>query len=270
MSLVALIAATAIAVPAAVLASHSWGGYHWARTSNPFTLKVGDNVTSAWDSYLNTTIADWSVSTVADLVKVAGTQNVKRCGGTTGRVEVCNAKYGNTGWLGIAGISITGGTHITKGYVKLNDTYFASGSYNTPAWRNLVSCQEVGHTLGLGHVDENFTNPNQNTCMDYTNSPESNQHPNAHDYQMLETLYAHLDSTTTISASLPSGRGATSIVDQLDQNHPAAWGRLVAATPGHGIEMYELDLGKGSKQVTIVTWTLEAAASRRAAHQHAD
>jgi hypothetical protein len=27
------------------------GNYHWARTSNPFTLKLGDNVSSAWDSY---------------------------------------------------------------------------------------------------------------------------------------------------------------------------------------------------------------------------
>jgi hypothetical protein len=33
-------------------ANHSWGGYHWARTSNPFTLKLGDNVSSEWDSYL--------------------------------------------------------------------------------------------------------------------------------------------------------------------------------------------------------------------------
>src|SRR5213596_2171882 len=47
----------ALAVPA--FANHSWGGYHWARTSNPFTLKVGDNVTSPWDGILNTTISDW-------------------------------------------------------------------------------------------------------------------------------------------------------------------------------------------------------------------
>ena len=23
-------------------ANHSWNGYHWARTANPFTLKTGD------------------------------------------------------------------------------------------------------------------------------------------------------------------------------------------------------------------------------------
>ncbi len=27
-------------------ANHSWGRYHWARTSNPFTLKLVDNALS--------------------------------------------------------------------------------------------------------------------------------------------------------------------------------------------------------------------------------
>lgn len=27
--------------------AHAWGTYHWARTANPFALKLGDNVTSA-------------------------------------------------------------------------------------------------------------------------------------------------------------------------------------------------------------------------------
>ena len=30
--------------------------------------------------------------------------------------------------------------------------------------------------------------------MDYTNSPGSNQHPNQHDYDMLDAIYGHLDS----------------------------------------------------------------------------
>src|SRR5205823_8080031 len=35
-------------------ATHSWNGYHWARTANPFTVKLGNNVSSAWTSSLNT------------------------------------------------------------------------------------------------------------------------------------------------------------------------------------------------------------------------
>ena len=52
---------------------------------------------------------------------------------------------------------------------EVNDTYFNTAKYNTPVWRNLVMCQEVGHTLGLDHQDEIFDNVNLGTCMDYTN-----------------------------------------------------------------------------------------------------
>ena len=119
-----LVVAVVIAIGFAshVFATHSWGGYHWARTGNPFTLKVGDNVSQAWDARLDEAISDWSVSTVLDLTKVAGGTRPKSCRATSGRIEVCNASYGNTGWLGIAQISITGGEHITQGIAKLNDT----------------------------------------------------------------------------------------------------------------------------------------------------
>src|SRR5215212_1096853 len=163
--------------------NHSWGDYHWARTANPFTLNLGDNVTSTWDPYLTTSSSetDWSQSTVLDTTVVPGTSSAKRCPAKDGRVEVCNSTYGKNGWLGIA--SIWGkGSHITKGTTKLNDSYFKTTKYNTPAWRSLVMCQEVGHTFGLGHQDENFSNENLNTCMDYTNLPDSNQHPNQGDY----------------------------------------------------------------------------------------
>src|SRR5215207_1679842 len=147
------------AIPTISMANHSWGGYHWARTSNPFTLKVGDNVSSNWDAYLNGAISDWSKSTVLDLVKVTGTVNPKTCKATAGMIQACNARYGNNGWLGLAGISITGGTHITQAYTKLNDTYFDTAKYNTPSWRALVACQEIAHDFGLDHQDENFDNP---------------------------------------------------------------------------------------------------------------
>lgn len=258
---IAALAVVAVAVP--VWATHAWSNYHWARTSNPFTLKAVDSVTSTWDSYLNTSIADWSQSTVLNLTKEAGNSSsstTRKCSAPTGKVQVCNNTYGNNGWLGIAGISISG-SHITKGYVKLNDTYFNTSTYNTTPWRNLVMCQEIGHTFGLGHNDEDFNTTN-GTCMDYSNDPVPNQHPDAHDYAMLEEIYAHLDSTTTVGAALPGGN-AGSILDQFDTNHPAAWGRLVARSKSGGSEVYEVDLGAGKKQITFVTWTLEEAAKRR-------
>jgi hypothetical protein len=230
-------------------ANHSWGGYHWARTANPFTLKVADNVGTSWDTYLNTTITDWSVSDVVDMVKVPGTVSAQTCKPTLGQVNVCNAKYGNTGWLGIASIWANG-LHITQGTVKLNDTYFNTAKYNTPAWRNLVSCQEVGHTLGLDHQDENFSNANLNTCMDYTNLPTSNQHPNAHDYEELGIIYAHLDTLTKLAASIVSNPARNNDVTE----DPATWGKETHTSEDGHASKFEKDLGNGTKIITHVFW----------------
>ena len=199
----------AFSVAGVAYASHSWGNYHWARTTNPFTLKLGDNVSAAWDVYLSEASSDWTASSVLNTTVVTGSTNPRNCKAVTGRIEVCNSKYGNNGWLGIASISITSAGHITKGTAKMNDTYFNTASYNTPAWRRLVMCQEVAHDFGLDHQDEAFDNANLGSCMDYTNDPDggaggasatdpSNEHPNAHDFTQLESIYAHPDSSTTI------------------------------------------------------------------------
>jgi hypothetical protein len=242
----------ALVVPSVAGASHSWGGYHWARTSNPFTLQLGDNVSTGWDSYLSTTSSDWSKSTVLDTTVVAGATNPRPCKATTGRVEVCSAAYGATGWLGVAQIWIAAGSHITQGTVKVNDTYFNTATYNTPGWRNLVMCQEVGHTLGLDHQDENSNNANLGTCMDYTSNPAgppSNEHPNQHDYDELAIIYAHLDSTTT-TLNTATGPGAPGHFDT-----PGEWGRLVSGSEDpRSVAVYERDLGADQRIITFVIW----------------
>lgn len=250
LSIVALVGLFFTASTSTVLANHSWGNYHWARQANPFTLKLGDNVSSAWDSYLVTTATDWSLSSVLDTTVVAGGTNPKNCRATTGRVEVCNSKYGKNGWLGIAQIW-AGGDHITQGVTKMNDTYFSTPNYNKPAWRNLVMCQEVGHTLGLDHQDENFSNVNLGTCMDYTSSPEDNQHPNAHDYAQLETIYAHLDSVTTVGQTFNPSSLAKEIA-QANLDAPGEWGKLVKGN--RQVAVFERDFGGGQKVFTFVVW----------------
>jgi len=187
-------------------ASHSWGSYHWARTTNPFTLKLGDNVTSAWDPYLATTSADWSKSSVLDTTIVPGNTTGRKCRPTAGRIEVCNAKYGKNGWLGVAQIWIKG-SHITQATTRVNDTYFNTAKYNTPVWRNHVLCQEVGHDFGLDHQDE--SGADLGTCMDYSTNPINSQHPNQHDYDQLALIYSHTDSTSTVE-SQQAGNGSVS------------------------------------------------------------
>lgn len=256
---VPLISLALAAIPAVTWASHSWGGYHWARTTNPFTLKLGDNVSSAWDAYLGDASSDWSMSLELDTTVVAGGgANPKRCRSTSGRVEVCSTTYGNTGWLGVAQIWISGG-HIVRGAVKVNDTYFNTATYNTPGWRHLVMCQEVGHTLGLDHQDTVFDNDNLGTCMDYTSNPygsPSNEHPNQHDYDELSLIYQHLDGTTTVGQTVNQ---LPSAARDAERNGPpqvgtAQWGKLIRSTNGGRTEVFELDFGGGHKTFTFVIW----------------
>jgi hypothetical protein len=269
-----LILAVVVLAATPALANHDWGGYHW-KSNNGVSLNVADLVSSAWDAYLDGAIVDWNSSNVLALTEVAGSGNPRTCKGTTGRIDVCSAAYGNNGWLGLASIWASGG-HITKATTKLNDSYFGSGStYNTPAYRRFVTCQEVGHDFGLAHQDETFNNANLGSCMDYTNDPDggaggavsndpSNEHPNSHDYQLLTDKYSHTDSAAAAAAAFPAA------ADALDLNHPAAWGRLIQHSRDHAIEVYELDFGNGKKVITHVLWTNEAAAQRRAEHQHHD
>ena len=253
MSVFVLIAVLA-AFPLSASANHSWGDYHWARTSNPFTLKVGDNVNSTWDPYLDEAISDWNASSVLHLTEVAGGTRPKNCRPTAGQIEACNARYGNNGWLGIAQIWVNG-NHITQAITKVNDTYFETAQYNTPAWRRLVMCQEIAHDFGLDHQDEGFGAPNLGTCMDYTNDPDgggaygpSNEHPNAHDFDQLEDIYAHVDSTSTISA-MPAGFA------NADVHAVENWGEKVHESANGRSALYERDFGNGFKIFTHVFWT---------------
>ena len=252
--LLALLALAAVASPAS--ASHSWNNYHWARTSNPFTLKVGNNVKITWAAQFNTSVTDWNSSSVMDLTDVAGTSN-KRCSAVAGTVQVCNGTYGNNGWLGLASIWLSGG-HITQGTAKMNDTYFNTSTYNNPNEKLHVMCQEIGHTFGLGHTSEDGSS--QNTCMDYFSNTGANAgstlstRPNQHDYDMLASIYAHLDSSTTIGA-LPADAANA----RLDT--PADWGKEVHAEGRASIYMREF--ASGHKIITFVYWV-----EGRGANQH--
>lgn len=220
-------------------ATHAWGSYHWARTANPFTVPLGDNVTntvySDWEGALGGASTDWTASSVLDSPVTAGQAgNPKRCAAQNGRIEVCNSRYGPNGWLGLAQIW-TSGSHIVKATAKMNDTYFDSTRYDFTAERH-VMCQEIGHGYGLHHQDE--SGADLNTCMDYSSALD-NPSPNAHDYAQLETIYAHVDATSTVSSTTATqGR----VVHRSDRIHSS-----------YIVE----DLGGGHLLHTFITWAIE-------------
>ena len=257
----------AVAVTTVAHASHSWGGYHWARTTPQFTLKLGNNMTTAdWKARLAQTSSDWNSGNSAVLTAiVAGTSN-KRCSMVAGTTQVCNGTYGNNGWLGLASINITGGTHITQGSAKMNDTYFNTATYNNPNERLHVVCQEVAHTFGLDH--QSTDGSSQNSCMDYFSNTGANAtstlstKPNQHDFDELNLIYAHLDSTSTvamIAAQVAAFSQGAAAAGRDISDDPQSWGQLVRQSANGRSSHYERENGDGSRNVTHVYWTLEVA-----------
>jgi hypothetical protein len=144
------------------LADHSWGSYHWKRsTAGTLSLPVGDNVSGHWETMLIETVDDWNNPRTAysdyqaQHTAAGGTwvlrdgpavewtdpsavslaihpgQAGSNCSPVAGRVEVCADNYGRNGWLGIAQIWVSKG-HITQATAKQNDYYFTDP--NEVAW----------------------------------------------------------------------------------------------------------------------------------------
>ena len=253
LALSALVLLAWVTFPANLSANHPWGPYHWARTANPFTIKLVRHLTTTWRPYLDLASAAWTTSvklntTIINSVSDATTRQL--CPVVNGQVVVCNYTYGLTGWRGLATIWIDAQSHIYRGTSKMNDSYTW-----TPGNRQLVMCQEVGHTFGLGHQDETFNNANLGTCMDYTSfpfGPPNNLALNQHDHDQLNVIYAHTDNYTTITSLLVEPLAPEA--DSIDFNQPNEWGFLKASFNDGRTEVYERLLTNGHRVATFVIW----------------
>lgn len=275
----ALVSAAALTIGGPAMADHSWSTYHWQKGSGELTVPIGDNVDIKWDSYLRvavggTSVGDWNDSDKIESPLVPGATDPRRCKAAANRIEVCSAKYGRTGWLGIAGISISGG-HITSGYTKLNDTYFDTAQYNKPSWRRMVTCQEIGHDYGLGHVNENFDDPNTGSCMDYSSDPGrndgagTNEYVNQHDYDQLRSIYNHAELAATDFGQREVGKAAPSgeALGLEGGNSPADWGRAIRFDKQGRPFLFEKQ-ENGRKIITHVFWAM--GEGPRSGGQHHD
>jgi hypothetical protein len=266
LALAAAVGVACASVASVALANHAWGNYHWARTTPQFTLKLGNNLTtSAWSARLSQTSNDWNAGNTPILTAIVRGSTTNRCRMVAGTTQVCNASYGNNGWLGLASINISG-DHITQGTAKMNDTYFNTATYNNVNEREHVMCQEVAHTFGLGHQSEDGSS--QNSCMDYFSNTGAyatstvSTKPNAHDFDMLKSIYAHLDSTTTVRAAPgPVGSAAAGGVDVDISDDPASWGALMKQSANGRSSTYQRHNQDRSVTLTHVFWTNEAAAN---------
>lgn len=263
-----LFGVAAIATIATVAdARHQWRKYEWAYDGTPIAAPVVDNTSGSWPGRVVAAVSDWNASSRIDAARQNGNSSNVDCNFVLGTIQVCNNNYGSTGWLGIASITING-NEITAGYTKLNDYYYAPGSkYDTDSWRQLVTCQEIGHDYGLDHQNENFNTDATNSCMEYTSWPEGNEHPDDHDYAQLEIMYASGD--TSGGGGKPGGggggggpggggHGKPATLPAVG-NTPDSWGRPIQFLPNGRPNVFERQMN-GYRVVTHVTWTLEDAA----------
>lgn len=166
------------------------GQIHWKRKNNPFTVVFLDSTTTEYDTIRGNVISDWDQSTKVSINKVQGATdsttraNCPYADGSKREVRVCNYYYNNSSWWGAAFIKSYKGGHVVGPKIKLDNQ-----DLDTDLKRRSTLCQEFGHILGLDHRQSGA-----GSCMD--NDSTLDRSPNAHDYDELNNIYSHCDTTT--------------------------------------------------------------------------
>ena len=263
-------------------AKHSWGDWHWERASNPIALTVLNSTTDTrnllggqnWPAMLSRSAGEWSQAAALTLnlapqsaVDLAARQ---ACTFQPNMIRVCNAFNPDVTWLGLATVLPdpgSGSGHILAATAQMNDTWFSTPLYNATNAQH-VMCQEIGHTFGLDHQDE--SGADLNTCMDYADALD-NPSPNAHDYQQIETIYAHSDGSSSASSGGGGGgngggngggkpKGASSAVTAIETG---GWSPVELGLPadyhgtgvhGHPHSNVFVTLENGLTVVRYVLW----------------
>lgn len=243
----------ALVVAFPVMANHSWGDYHWDGDGLPRGLTLENNLDGSWDPVLGSVVFDWDdEDTNGTLDLGSGSDSSNVCGDPLGgeqasadQIEVCNDSYGDNGWLGVARIWLASdGTHITAAVAAVNDYYLGDGgAYDNANARQHVLCQEVGHTFGLDHQK----GPRNQTCMNdqWGLTSDNFVSPNAHDYEQLADIYAHLGGTSDGGGDDGGGGGNC----PPKSNSPDCR----SGSPGGGPHSVER-LPNGQIVVTWITW----------------
>src|SRR5215207_8694225 len=222
-------------------AAQSAAPYHWARKRPHFRLRVGNNVAGDWNRYLRGALDEWNQNETVTLIEVDGATDPQYCEPVAGTVQVCDWWYGTqTEWLGLTRLFFNAsGDHIDAATVLLNNSfmYAPNSPYNTDAARRHTICHELGHALGIDHIETtSCVNDSQYAVFNYVT-------PINGDFRQLRRIYEHTDATRTVARAQDA---------DLDLFDSTAW-----PEPESEEDVMTLPLDAETAVLTFVIWADE-------------
>jgi len=158
----------------------------WENDGNGLELKILNAMDESWWPYFDTAVSDWDNGNPDTLTLSTETVTAEsECTQVDGVMKVCNGDYGDTQWRGLNTCLIVDGI-ITSSVAQMNEFYLADAN---DAWHQYTACHEIGHGFGLPHTDESFWNEDLGNCLDYTENPQNNMHPDTPNFEFLEAMY---------------------------------------------------------------------------------
>lgn len=210
----------------------------WPSEKQGITIPVMNAMGDEWQDDVTTVMSMWNESNSVNLnVTRFDEPELRTCPFVGQSIKLCSGDFGEIEeWFSRLSI-INAGDTIVAATIVLNDWYHFE-KYNATVdemeafkedRRIYRICHQFGHSLGLAHTDENYTNPNLGDCMDMTLDYTSNAVPGQVNFNFLEEYYGVFPAEATGSRRLAEHDAVLDRAERALQD-PRGW-KLVHESP---------------------------------------